>query len=168
MGFLGLLTAGSAACDERCDIVGGLYEPYKAAVLSPETFDTWLADHPNHFTEARVACLVEKEQAAYQREIELLNQCDRHFSNDPEGLDFCRSSVESPEDFTTFWRAVLYAANGQASFMETGVGQQIYLLKLDDPTFYTQTWNEIFSEFGSAIEASMQCKKCTKPWYQFF
>jgi hypothetical protein len=161
-------TMTSTACDDNCDITSGLAEPYKAAILNPETFDTWVDQHPNYFTQARVNCLAEKEKQAYQREIDLLRQCDQHFAGDAVGLDFCRSSIENPEDFTTFWVAVLSAASGQRSFLETGVGQQLYFFKQDDPTFYTSSFNELFTKLGPAIEEGLQCKKCSRRWYDIF
>ena len=157
----------SSACDDSCNITSGLGEPYKAAVRSPETFDQWVDQHPNYFTEARVACLVQKEKEAYQRELDLLAQCDRHFAGDAQGLDFCRSSIESPETFTAFWRDVLRAANGQ-DFLSTPVGFQIYVTKQDDPAFYNAMTSEIFNKLGEQIEEGLQCKKCSKPWWNLF
>ena len=158
----------TTGCGEDCDVTSGLFEPYRAAVLDPETFDQWVDDHPGYFTQARISCLAEKEQQAYQREIDLLRQCDRHFAGDAEGLDFCRSSVESPETFTAFWLAVLHAASGEGSFLDTGVGQQLYLFKQDDPAFYVSMFEELFTQMGSEMEQAFECKRCRKQWYDIF
>lgn len=158
----------STACDESCDVVSGLGEPYRAAIQNPETFDAWVAQHPNYFTDERVSCLVEKEQQAYQREIESLRQCDQLFAGDAVGLDFCRGSIENPEFFTAFWRAVLFAANGQGSFLATGIGQELNFIKQDDPAFYNTMVNEIFTQIGPALETAFQCKHCSRAWYQIF
>lgn len=167
LAMAGMMTTSSVACSESCDVTSGLAEPYQAAIRSPDTFDAWVDQHPGYFDEARVSCLVEKEQEAYQRELDLLRQCDQHFAGDPEGLDFCRSSIENPEDFTTFWRAVLFAATEQGSFLSTGVGKQLSLIRRDDPGFYDEMVNDLFTRLGPAIAEGLECKHCNRPWYRF-
>jgi hypothetical protein len=168
LALLGMGTTPSIACSDSCDVTSGLGEPYRVAIQSPETFDVWVDRHPGYFTEARVSCLVEKEQQAYQREIDLLDQCDEHFAGDPEGLDFCRSSIENPEDFTTFWRAVLFAGTEQGSFLSTGVGRQLALYRQDDPAFYDRMVSDLFTKMGPMLDQGLECRTCNRPWYRIF
>ena len=79
--FVGVSVTSTAACSENCEVTRGLYEPFVAAISSPETFDDWLDDHPAYFTRARVNCLIKKEEGAYARERELLRWLSAGHSN---------------------------------------------------------------------------------------
>jgi hypothetical protein len=168
MAVLGLCSSASTGCGENCTITGkGLFEAYKQAVLYPENFESWLAAHPNYFTDSRIACLEEKWDEAVQHEQDLLDQCDKNFSGDPQGLLMCREAIQSPEDFRTFWNAVVLSTSASVDFAETGVGEQMIFFKNEDPTDWLNTWNSIFAEFGDVMDRSLRCEHC-KPWYDIF
>jgi hypothetical protein len=158
----GFLLAGCPPCHEN----SALYEPYTQAILYPERFDSWLAQHPHYFEGDTGKCLASiKDNAAHIAE-ELHRNCDETFT---EGDDFwskCHSEV-SQDNVVAFATALQIAGRGEKPFSQTVVGIQLLAVKMLDPRAYETDFAELLRLQGPALRKGLTCEFCN-PWWNPF
>ena len=146
----GFLLGGCPPCHEN----SRLYEPYTQAILYPERFDSWLADHPHYFDGETGECLGSIKNDAARVARELHQHCDETFT---EGDDFwsrCHSEV-SQDNIVAFATALQIAARGDKPFSQTAVGIQLITVKMLDPTSYEAEFGELFRRQEPALRKGL-------------
>ena len=127
--FLLLLVFLNFSCEKNCQEVS-IHDVYTQAVIYPEHFDTWVAQHPETFDAGFNKCLDQLISLNWNIAEEQKTLCYQTHTSDIDYLTPCIQDVKlNFGNYRTLLLVIKTVARGQNAFSESELGASMILSK---------------------------------------